>query len=117
MAITSLIKLVSYEFIKNASKNGNGVTQLDVIRKNIQACLEYRTCWMNELAYKKDDCKNEQKYMCLFSQYIILDECINNGCYRQFYSQTINLSNMHKKSVMLTLAWNENEKILVVTKK
>ena len=26
MAITSLIKLVSYEFIKNASKNGNGVT-------------------------------------------------------------------------------------------
>ena len=28
IAITSLIKLLSYEFIKNVSKNGNEVTSL-----------------------------------------------------------------------------------------
>jgi putative NADPH-quinone reductase len=34
----------------------------------------------------------------------------------RFYSHTMELTNMHKKSVMLTLAWNDDEETFAVTK-
>lgn len=116
--------MLADEFIKGASKNGHEVTEFDVIRKKINPCLGCGACGMNGACVQKDDYENELKGLLKETDVIVFAFPVYyfgwpaqiKAVVDRFYSHTMELTNMHKKPVMLTLAWNDDEETFAVTK-
>lgn len=116
--------MLANEFIKGARENGHEITEYDVIRKNINPCLGCEACGMNGACVQKDDYENELKGLIKNADIIVFTFPVYyfgwpaqlKAVVDRFYSHTVELTNMHKKTVMLTLAWNDDEDTFKVTK-
>lgn len=116
--------MLANEFIKGASENGHEIIEFDVIRKNIKPCLGCGACGMNGSCVQKDDYENELKGLIKDSDVIVFVFPIYyfgwpaqiKAVIDRFYSHTTELTNMHKKTVMLTVAWNGDDETFHVTR-
>ena len=115
--------MLADEFIRGAKENGHEITVYDVIRKDIRPCLGCGHCGMSGPCVLKDDYENELKPLIKGTDMIVfvmpvyyynwpaqLKECVD-----RFYSFTMELTSMHKKTALLSVAWDDTETVFNVT--
>ena len=110
-------------FIRGAEENGHEVTVYNVIRKDIRPCLGCGHCGMAGDCVLKDVYENELKPLIINSDMIVfvmpvyyynwpaqLKDFID-----RFYSFTMELTSMHKKTALLSVAWDDTDTVFAVT--
>ena len=116
--------LLASEFIRGAKEQGHQITEYDVIRKDIRSCLGCNHCGMSGPCVQKDDYENELKDLIRDTDMIafVMPVYYYNWPAQmktvidRFYSFTTELTMMHKKTVLLSVAWDSTDTVFEVTK-
>ena len=115
--------MLADEFIRGAKENGHDVTVYNVIRKNIKPCLGCGHCGMSGACVLNDDYENELKPLIAKTDMIVFVMPVYyynwpaplKMCVDRFYSFTMELTSMHKKTVLLSVAWDNTDTVFKVT--
>ncbi len=116
--------MLADEFLRGAKENGHAITEYDVIRKDIRPCLGCNHCRMEGSCVQKDDYENELKGLIRETDMIVFVMPVYyynwpaqlKAVVDRFYSFTIELTSMHKKTVLLAVAWDNTDTVFEVTK-
>lgn len=109
--------MLADEFIRGAKENGHSVTEYDVAHKDIRPCLGCNHCGMNAPCVQKDDYENELKDLIRSADMLVFVMPVYyynwtaqlKAVVDRFYSFTGELTRMHKKTALLTVAWNNTD--------
>ena len=109
--------MLADEFIRGAEENGHEVTVYNVIRKNIKPCLGCGNCGMSGFCVLNDDYEKELKPLIIKTDMIVFVMPVYyynwpaplKACVDRFYSFTGELTYMHKKTVLLSVAWDDTD--------
>ena len=115
--------MLADEFIRGAKENGHEITVCNVIRKNIKSCLGCGHCSMAGPCVLKDDYENELKPLIAATDMIVFVMPVYyynwpaqlKVCIDRFYSFTMELTSMHKKTALLAVAWDDTDTVFAVT--
>ncbi len=109
-------------FIQGAKENGHEITEFDVFRADIRPCRGCSACGMSGPCVQKDD--YERKLKGLIKEADMLCFVMPVYYYNwpaqlktvidRFYSFTTELTAMHKKVVLLTVAWDNTDTVFSV---
>ncbi|MCR5735356.1 MAG: flavodoxin family protein [Lachnospiraceae bacterium] len=116
--------MLADEFIRGAKEGGHEITEYDVIHKDIRPCLGCNTCGMSGPCVQKDDYENELKGLIKAADMLafVMPVYYYNwpaqlkAVVDRFYSFTGELTQMHKKTVLLSVAWDNTDKAFEVVK-
>ena len=111
--------MLADEFIRGAEEKGHEVTVYNVIRKNIKPCLGCGSCGMSGMCVLQDDYENELKPLIIASDMIVFVMPVYyynwpaplKACVDRFYSFTVELTAMHKKTAFLSVAWDDTDTV------
>jgi len=114
--------LLAKFFIKGAEEAGNEVTVFDVIHSDIRPCLGCNHCGMAGACVQQDDYENTLKDLIRATDMIVfvMPVYYYNWPSRlktvvdRFYSFTYELTSMHKKTVLLSAAWDSSDTVFAV---
>ena len=114
--------LLAEGFIQGAKENGHEVTVFDMIRADIRPCLGCNHCGMNGPCVQKDDYEKKLKGMIKAADMLafVMPVYYYNWPAQlktvidRFYSFTTELTYMHKKAVLLTVAWDDTDTVFSV---
>lgn len=109
--------MLADEFIRGAKENGHSVTEYDVAHKDIRPCLGCNHCGMNAPCVQKDDYENELQDLIRSADMLVFVMPVYyynwtaqlKAVVDRFYSFTGELTRMHKKTALLTVAWNNTD--------
>lgn len=109
--------MIADEFIRGATDRGHDVTEYDVIRADIRACLGCNHCGMNGVCVRNDDYENELKDMIRQTDMLVFVMPVYyynwpaqlKTVIDRFYSVTGELSRMRKKTALITVAWDNTD--------
>ena len=111
--------MLADEFIRGAEENGHEVTVYNVFRKNIKPCLGCGHCGMAGDCVLQDDYEKELKPLIIKSDMIVFVMPVYyynwpaplKMCIDRFYSFTMELTSMHKKTALLSVAWDNTDTV------
>ena len=114
--------LLAEAFIRGAKENGHEVTEFDVFRADIRPCLGCNHCGMNGPCVQKDDYETNLKSMIKEADMLVFVMPVYyynrpaqlKAVIDRFYSFTTELTNMHKKAVLLAVAWDDTSTVFSV---
>lgn len=109
--------MLAGEFIRGARENGHEITEFDVIRADIHACLGCRHCGMSGPCVWNDDYENKLKPLIKQTDMIVFVMPVYyygwpsqmKKVIDRFYSFNAELTAMHKKTVLLSVAWDNTD--------
>ena len=115
--------MLADEFIRGAEENGHEVTVYDVIRKNIRPCMGCGRCGMSGPCVLGDEYELELKPLIRKTDMIVFVMPVYyynwpaqlKVCVDRFYSFTMDLTYMHKKTALLAVAWDDTDTVFTVT--
>jgi multimeric flavodoxin WrbA len=115
--------LLGDEFIRGAKEAGHEVTEYDVFRADIRPCTGCNSCGMSGPCILRDDYEKTLKGMICDADMIafVMPVYYYNWpaplkmCVDRFYSFTMELTSMHKKTVLLSVAWDNTDTVFKVT--
>ena len=116
--------MLADEFIRGAKENGHIITEYDLIRKDIRPCSGCNACGMSGPCVYKDDYEKELKELIRETDMIVFAMPVYyynwpaqlKTVVDRFYSFTTELTYMHKKTVLLAVAWDNTSTVFKVTK-
>lgn len=116
--------MLAEEFIRGARETGHEITVYDVIRKDIRPCMGCNRCGMSGPCVQKDDYENELKPLIKETDMIVFVMPVYyynwpaslKVCVDRFYSFTMELTAMRKKTALLSVAWDDTDTVFKVTK-
>lgn len=116
--------ILAREFIRGAQEKGHLITEYDLCGKDIRPCIGCNACGMSGPCIQKDDFELELKGMLLDTDMIVFVMPVYyynwpaqlKTVVDRFYSFTLELGSMHKKTVMLAVAWDNTEEVFKITK-
>ena len=114
--------LLAEAFIRGAKENGHEITEFDVIRADIRPCLGCNHCGMNGPCVQKDDYEKKLKGMIKETDMLVFVMPVYyynwpaqlKTVIDRFYSFTTELTYMHKKAALLTVAWDDTDTVFSV---
>ena len=109
--------MLADEFIRGAEEAGHEITEYDTARKDIRPCTGCNHCGMNGPCVLNDDFENKLKGLirCTDMLVFVMPVYYYNwpaqlkSVVDRFYSFTGELTRMHKKTVLLTVAWDNTD--------
>ena len=109
-------------FIKGATENGHDVTEFDVFRADIRPCIGCNRCGMSGPCVQKDDYETTLKGLIRETDMLVFVMPVYyynwpaqlKTVIDRFYSFTTELTYMHKKTVLLTVAWDNTDSVFSV---
>ena len=109
--------MLAKEFIRGALENGHDITEIDVARADIRNCMGCNACGMNGDCVLKDDYEPNLKSKIKETDMIVFVMPVYyynwpaqlKAVIDRFYSYTTELTSMHKKTVLLTVAWDNTD--------
>lgn len=112
------------EFIRGAKENGHNITEYDTAHKDIRACLGCNQCGMSAPCVQKDDYEKELKGLIKASDMLVFVMPVYyynwtaqlKAVVDRFYSFTGELTRMHKKTALLTVAWDNTDSAFEIVK-
>lgn len=116
--------MIADEFIRGAGENGNTITVFDVFRADIRPCIGCGHCGMDGLCVQKDDYENKLKSMIREADMLVFVMPVYyynwpaqlKAVIDRFYSFTGELTGMHKKTVLLAVAWDNTDSAFEIVK-
>ena len=116
--------MLADEFVRGAKENGHEVKVRNVIRMNIKPCLGCGSCGMAGACVLKDDYEKELKPLIKEADMIVFAMPVYyynwpaqlKVCVDRFYSFTTELTAMHKKTALLSVAWDNTSTVFDITK-
>ena len=110
--------ILAAEFARGAKESGHEVENYDVMTHDIRPCNGCNVCGMNGLCVQKDDFEDGLKDgirsadMLVFTMpvYYYNWPAQMKAVVDRFYSFTGELTRMHKKAALLTVAWDNTDK-------
>ena len=114
--------LLAEAFVRGAKEKGHEITEYDVIRADIRPCLGCNHCGMNGPCVQKDDYETNLKSMIKETDMLVFVMPVYyynwpaqlKAVIDRFYSFTTELTNMHKKAVLLAVAWDDTSTVFSV---
>ena len=114
--------LLAEAFIRGAKENGHDVTEYDVFRADIRPCIGCNRCGMSGPCVQKDDYETKLKGMIKETDMLVFVMPVYyynwpaqlKTVIDRFYSFTTELTYMHKKAVLLTVAWDDTSTVFSV---
>lgn len=114
--------LLAEAFIRGTKENGHEITEFDVIRADIRPCIGCNHCGMNGPCVQKDDYENRLKDMIKETDMLVFVMPVYyynwpaqlKTVIDRFYSFTTELTTMHKKAALLTVAWDDTSTVFSV---
>ena len=115
--------MLADEFIRGAEEKGHEVTVINAIRKNIKPCQGCGHCGMAGACVLQDDYENEIKPAIIAADMIVFVMPVYyynwpaplKACVDRFYSFTMELTSMHKRTALLSVAWDDTDTVFAVT--
>lgn len=109
--------MLADEFIRGAEAQGNAVTVYDVFRAEIKPCIGCGHCGMDGPCVQKDDYENTLKPLIREADLLVFVMPVYyynwpaqlKAVVDRFYSFTGELTGMRKKTVLLTVAWDDTD--------
>ena len=109
--------MLAKEFIRGAAENGHDITEIDVSRADIRNCMGCNVCGMNGDCVLKDDYEPGLKSRIKAADLLVFVMPVYyynwpaqlKAVVDRFYSYTTKLTSMHKKTVLLTVAWDNTD--------
>ena len=109
-------------FIRGATENDHDMTEFDVFRATIRPCIGCNRCGMSGPCVQKDDYENKLKGMIKDADMLVFVMPVYyynwpaqlKTIIDRFYSFTTELTYMHKKTVLLTVAWDNTDTVFSV---
>ena len=116
--------MLADEFIRGAEESGHTITVYDVLRADIHPCLGCNRCGMAGQCVQKDDYENELKDLIRLTDMIVFVMPVYyynwpaqmKAVVDRFYSFTGELTRMHKKTALITVAWDNTDSAFDVVK-
>ena len=110
-------------FIRGAGEAGHETTVYDVQRADIRPCTGCGACGMAGPCVQKDDFENELKDLIRTHDMLVFVMPVYYYNFPaqlkvvidRFYSFTMELTSMHKKTVLLSVAWDDTDTVFNVT--
>ena len=110
------------EFIRGARESGHEITEYDVFRADIRPCVGCDRCGMNGPCVQKDDYENTLKGIIKETDMIVFVMPVYyynwpaqlKTVVDRFYSYTTELTYMHKKTALISAAWDNTETVFAV---
>ena len=110
------------EFIRGARESGHEITEYDVFRADIRPCVGCDRCGMNGPCVQKDDYENTLKGIIKETDMIVFVMPVYyynwpaqlKTVVDRFYSYTSELTYMHKKTALISAAWDNTETVFAV---
>lgn len=114
--------MLADEFIRGAKENGHEITEYDVIRKDIRPCLGCNHCGMSGPCVQKDDYELELKNLIQQADMLVFVMPVYyynwpaqlKSVVDRFYSFTGELTRMHKKTALISVAWDNTDTVFTV---
>lgn len=109
-------------FIKGAGEAGHAITEYDVFEAVIRPCMGCDACGMNGPCVLNDDYENELKGLIKDTDMLVFVMPVYyynwpaqlKTVVDRFYSFTTELTYMHKKTVLLSVAWDDTDTVFPV---
>ena len=109
--------MLADEFIRGAEKAGHTITEYDLFHKDIRSCTGCNHCSMSGPCVQKDDFENELKGQIRDADMLVFVMPVYyynwpaqlKAVVDRFYSFTGELTRMHKKTALLTVAWDNTD--------
>ncbi|MBQ6622314.1 MAG: flavodoxin family protein [Mogibacterium sp.] len=109
--------MLAAEFIRGAKENGHEITEYDVIRADIRPCLGCGSCGMSGPCVQNDDYKTELMELVRAADMLVFVMPVYyynwpaplKAVVDRFYSYTVELTGMRKKTALLTVAWDNTD--------
>ena len=116
--------MLAGEFIRGAKDAGHDIIEFDVLDADIRPCKGCQFCGMNGPCAQKDDYENTLKDMIKSCDMIVFAMPVYyynwpaqmKNVIDRFYSFSTELTYMHKKSALLSVAWDDTENTFDVVK-
>ena len=116
--------MLADEFIRGAKENDHEIVEYFLNRKDIHPCTGCNACGMDGACIQKDDYENELKDLIKKTDMIVFVMPVYyynwpaqlKVVVDRFYSFTTELTYMHKKAVLLDVAWDNTDTVFKVTK-
>ena len=114
--------LLAEEFIRGAREQGHNIIEYDVIHADIRPCIGCNTCGMNGPCVLKDDYENDLKQRIKDADMLVFVMPVYyynwpaqmKTVIDRFYSYTTELTYMHKKTALLSVAWDDTDTVFTV---
>lgn len=116
--------ILADEFIRGAKERQHEIVEYSLTGKDIQPCRGCNACGMNGACVQKDDYEKELKDLIRKTDMIVFAMPVYyynwpaqlKVVVDRFYSFTTELTEMHKKTVLLAAAWDNTPTVFRVTK-
>ena len=116
--------MLADELIRGAKEKGHEITEFDVFRADIRSCIGCGHCGMNGPCVQKDDYERTLKGLIKETDMIVFVMPVYyynwpaqlKVVIDRFYSYTTELTRMHKKTVLLSAAWDDTDTVFSVVK-
>ena len=116
--------MLADELIRGAKEKGHEITEFDVFRADIRPCIGCGHCGMNGPCVQKDDYERTLKGLIKETDMIVFVMPVYyynwpaqlKVVIDRFYSYTTELTRMHKKTVLLSAAWDDTDTVFSVVK-
>ena len=114
--------LLAEEFIRGAREQGHEITEYDVIHADIRPCTGCNACGMSGPCVLKDDYENDLKERIRETDMLVFVMPVYyynwpaqlKTVIDRFYSYTVDLTRMHKKAALLSVAWDDTDTVFTV---
>ena len=114
--------MLADEFIRGAKEGGHKITEFDVFRADIRSCIGCGHCGMNGPCVQKDDYENTLKGLIKAADMIVFAMPVYyynwpaqlKAVVDRFYSYTTELTNMKKKTALISVAWDNTDTAFAV---
>ena len=116
--------MLADELIRGAKEGGHEIMEYDVIRKDIRPCLGCNHCGMSGPCVQKDSYETELKDLIRETEMMVFVMPVYyynwpaqlKTVIDRFYSFTGELTRMHKKTALITVAWDNTDSAFDVVK-
>ena len=114
--------MLADEFIRGAKEAGHKITEYDVFRADIRPCLGCNMCGMAEDCVRHDDFDNQLKDLIRQTDMIVFVMPVYyynwpaqlKVVVDRFYSFTGEPTSMHKKTALISSAWDDSDTVFAV---
>ena len=114
--------MLAASFIRGALENGHDIAEYDVFRANIHPCIGCNRCNMDGPCVHKDDFEGRLKGMIRAADMLVFVMPVYyynwpaplKAVVDRFYSFTGELTDMRKKTALLTVAWDADDEAFAV---
>ncbi|MCR4671762.1 MAG: flavodoxin family protein [Lachnospiraceae bacterium] len=114
--------MLADEFIRGAKESGHEITEYDVFRADIRPCIGCNRCGMDGPCVQKDDYEKTLKGLIKATDMIVFVMPVYyynwpaqlKTVVDRFYSFTPELTYMHKKTALLSVAWDDTDTVFAV---